>query len=893
MRVFSSCAPLLACRRSRSRTEGICLEPWSFPLPLLGRAFSRLWAVWCVWGPRGRSKTTAHGNQTTNSLVLLAQDAQGYLNLLGLVSDSFLHSGGEPPRVSLKRLEDCSTGLLALTGGADGVVGCRLQEKGMHAAQECLSRLAEAFPDRLYVEIQRHGLEAEKITENGFLALAHTLDLPLVASSSVFFAKDSDFAAHDALMCVATNRLLDDPDRPRSCRNYYFRSAEEMQELFSDIPEAVSNTLMVARRCHVFPEAGSKAHLPTFPTSDGRTEEEALRRHALAGLQLRLESVVWTQQHSQNERERLAQPYRRRLDYELSVIIKAGFHGYFLVVWDFVAFARRRGIPVGPGRGSGAGSVVAWALQITDLDPLRFGLLFERFLNPERVSLPDFDIDFCPERRDEVIGYVRDKYGSDRVAQITTFGKLQARAALRDIGRALGFRYKKINRICKRVPFNPQVPVTLDAVVEKEPELRDMMREDLQVERLFTLARGIEGLYRHVSTHAAGVVISDRPLKDLLPLYKDVRTDMLVTQFDMKSVADANLVKFDFLGLKTLTVIQRACAWIAQSGGADMDIGKIPLDDADVFALLGRGETLGVFQLESSGMRDVLRRLQADRFTDIVAAVALYRPGPMDNIPAYIARKRNREPVTYLHPLLTPILRETYGIMVYQEQVQQAARVVAGYSLGQADILRRAMGKKIPEVMEAERINFLRGAAQKDLDRIKAGQIFDHMARFAGYGFNKSHAAAYALLAYRTAWLKVHHPAQFLAANMSCDKSNTGRLALYREELQRLRIPLFPPSVQHSRADFAIERRKPQALGNDPGQSLTGAQNTTPTQGPVRRAGRRPLERPNGAYVTAFRHCAMWARLLPSRLWTCAEKSLFVPWRISLVALANRCTSAR
>jgi DNA polymerase-3 subunit alpha len=549
--------------------------------------------------------------------------------------------------------------------------------------------------------------------------------------------------------------------------------------------------------------------LPDYTKRGDRTTAQALRDLSVEGLDARLEAEVYTAEMDGAARGAAAKPYRERLDFELGVIEQMGFPGYFLIVADFIQWAKARDIPVGPGRGSGAGSVVAWALTITDLDPLRFNLLFERFLNPERVSMPDFDIDFCQDRRDEVIRYVQNEYGHDKVAQIITFGKLQARAVLRDVGRVLEMPYGQVDRICKLVPNNPANPVTLTQAIEGEPLLQAQIYEDEAVARLVKRAKALEGLYRHASTHAAGVVIGDRPLDELVALYRDPRSDMPVTQFNMKYVEQAGLVKFDFLGLKTLTVIDQARKLIDLRDDRDtpLDIAKIPFDDEKTFEMLCRGASTGVFQLESSGMKDVIKNLKPDRLEDLIAVVALYRPGPMENIPSYINRKHGREKPDYPHPKLEPVLEETFGIPIYQEQVMQMAQVLAGYTLGAADLLRRAMGKKIQSEMDQQREIFVTGAKEhSDVDAKQANQIFDMINAFAGYGFNKSHAAAYALVAYQTAWLKANYPVEFLAASMTLDMHNTDKLNVFREELGRLGIRLLPPDVNRSQVAFSVEK---------------------------------------------------------------------------------------
>ena len=737
-------------------------------------------------------------------IVLLAQNQTGYANLLALSSASFLETEpGHSPEVTMAALATRSEGLIALSGGPSGALGRLLIGGQTQAAAGLLSALEAAFPGRLYVEIQRHGAPEEERIEPTLLDIAYDKQLPLVATNEVYFSETAMFEAHDALICIEQRAAVSDRERRRLTPEHRFKSAEEMRELFVDLPEAVDNTLVVARRCAYRPQPRA-AMLPVFATESGRAEAVELGELARAGLARRLEERVLTADMPAAEREEAAKPYTERLERELAIIEEMGYPGYFLIVADFIRFARQAGIPVGPGRGSGAGSVAAWALGITDLDPLRFGLLFERFLNPERVSMPDFDIDFCQDRRDEVIRYVRDKYGEDRVAQIITFGKLQARAALRDVGRVLGLPYGKVDRICKMVPNNPANPVSLSAAIDGEPRLQHERDTDPAVARMLEIAIKLEGLYRHASTHAAGVVIGEGPIQEIVPLYRDPRSEMPVTQFSMKYVEMAGLVKFDILGLKTLTILELAEHMLA-AAGVKVDFAALALDDRATYEMLGRGETLGVFQLESSGMRDVLRHLKPDSFEDIIALVALYRPGPMDNIQRFINCKHRREEPDYLHESIEPILAETYGVMVYQEQVMEIARVLAGYSLGQADLLRRAMGKKIKSEMDAQRESFVQGAMENGLAQPKAMHIFDLMAKFAGYGFNKSHAAAYALLAYQTAWLKANHPLAFFAATMSLDTGNTDKLAAFRNELKRLGIELRNPDVNRSGAAFTVE----------------------------------------------------------------------------------------
>jgi DNA polymerase-3 subunit alpha len=739
-----------------------------------------------------------------DQLVLFAQNAQGYGNLIKLVSKAFLEtSSGETPQVSWADVAAGTDGLIALTGGPAGTLGRYLVEGQRPKAEDILARLKVMFPNRLYIELMRHGIKAEERIEPALIDMAYAHDVPLVATNECFFADEGMFTAHDALICLAEKSFVSVHNRRRLTPHHRFKSAEEMVLLFADIPEAVTNTLVVAQRC-AFKVNERKPILPRSPKTGARTEEEALRVWAREGLNRRLETHVYKPGMSDEEKAVAAKPYRERLEYEADTIVKMGFPGYFLIVADFIQWAKEQDIPVGPGRGSGAGSVVAWALTITDLDPLRFNLLFERFLNPERVSMPDFDIDFCQDRREEVIRYVQREYGRDRVAQIITFGKLQARAVLRGVGRVLEMPLGYVDKICKLVPNNPAQPVTLKEAIESEPELQNLRDADDNVRHLLDISLRLEGLYAHASTHAAGLVIGDRPLDELVPLYRDPNSDMPVTQFNMKWVEQAGLVKFDFLGLKTLTVLDRAVKLIKKRG-IDIDLATMPLDDAPTFAMLSRADAAGVFQFESTGMRDVLRKLKPDVFEDLIAVVALYRPGPMDNIPSFINRKQGAEPIDYMHPSLEPILKETYGIMVYQEQVMQAAQVLAGYSLGGADLLRRAMGKKIQSEMDAQRASFVEGASARGIPKDKASNIFDTIDKFAGYGFNKSHAAAYALVAYQTAYLKANFPVEFMAASMTLDMHNTDKLAAFRSELNRLNIQIMPPDVNKSEVTFAVE----------------------------------------------------------------------------------------
>ncbi len=728
-------------------------------------------------------------------IVLLAQDATGLANLQALSSRGFIDSDPSDPHLPIGSVLQHAPGLILLTGGTRGPIARLLAEGRRDEAAAMLAQLREAFPDRCMMELHRHGLAIERAIEPGLITLADELGLPLVATNECFFANPKMHEAHDALLCIAEGRQVSEQNRRRVTPEHWFKPADAMTQLFADLPDAIGNTVAIAQTCAIMAET-RKPLLPVCPkVRTGQSEEETVRAMAREGLTNRMDAL-------DADAETRAR-YGKQLEYELDVIAKMGFPGYFLIVADFIQWAKANDIPVGPGRGSGAGSVVAWALTITDLDPLRWGLLFERFLNPERVSMPDFDIDFCQERRDEVISYVRGEYGNDRVAQIITFGKLQARAAVRDVGRVLGLPFGQVNRVAELIPNNPAKPVTLGQAIDGEPKLQEMRDSDESVRRLLEVALQLEGLYRHASTHAAGVVIGDRPLIDLVPLYRDPKADTLVTQYSMKYVEQAGLVKFDFLGLTTLTILKQAVAILAGLG-VQVDLDRLPLDDPKTYEMLARGDAGGVFQFESQGMRDVLRQMRPDRFEDLIAVGALYRPGPMANIPDYCRRKHG-EAWDAPHEAIRAILAETYGIIVYQEQVMQIAQTMGGYSLGGADLLRRAMGKKIRAEMELQREIFEKGAHERGYTKAKATEVFDLMAKFADYGFNKSHAAAYALVSYQTAWLKANHPVAFLAACMNLAVSNTDKIAALRQEAQRMGIAVLPPDVNRSDALFKVE----------------------------------------------------------------------------------------
>ena len=752
-----------------------------------------------VPGPGEKAKPAA-------PVVLLAQNEVGYLNLMKLNSCLYIDKGGALPQVTLEELEQFSAGVICLTGGSDGPLGRMVLAGHLPKARALVQRLAAAYPDRLYVELQRHPgeggalPEGEAASESAMVDLAYELSLPLVATNDVYFPKAEMYLAHDAMICIAEGAYVDQSQpRRRLTAQHYFKTEAEMATLFADLPEALENTVEIARRC-AFAAYKRKPILPKF--ADDEVQE--LRRQANAGLQARLAVIP----HSVTPAE-----YQARLDFELDVIEKMGFPGYFLIVADFIKWAKDQGIPVGPGRGSGAGSLVAYALTITDLDPLRYALLFERFLNPERVSMPDFDIDFCMDRREEVIRYVQEKYGREKVAQIITFGALLSKAAVRDVGRVLQLPYGQVDRLSKMIPLEGVKPVSITKALADEPRLREAAKEEV-VGRLLGFAQQIEGLYRNASTHAAGVVIGDRPLDELVPLYQDPRSDMPTTQFSMKWVEAAGLVKFDFLGLKTLTVIQN-CMELLALRGVSFDINLIPLNDKPSYDLYASAKTVAVFQVESSGMMDALRRMKPTCIEDIVALVALYRPGPMENIPTYCEVKNGLRDLESIHPTIDHILKETQGIIVYQEQVMQIAQVMAGYSLGGADLLRRAMGKKIAEEMAKERPKFIEGAlATHNVAKEKAGEVFDLLEKFANYGFNKSHAAAYAVVSYQTAFLKANYPVEFMAAVMNCDLHLTDKLAVYKREVDKLGIVTGAPSVNDSLAKFtALEGRIVYGLG--------------------------------------------------------------------------------
>lgn len=809
---------------------------------------------------------TLQTEKVCGPVVLLAQSREGWLNLMSLSTCLYMREGSALPHVTLDELAARADGLICLSGGALGPLGQLVGSGQLPDARALVERLAAIYPGRLYIEVQRHRdgggqpMPVEAASEGGMIDLAYDLDLPLVATNDVYFPKPDLYEAHDALICIAERSYVDQTaPRRRLTPSHYFKSAEEMAALFADLPEAIENTVEIAQRC-AFAVAKHAPILPRF--ADDEVEE--LRRQSREGLAARLAVIP----HSVTVEE-----YEERLEFELGIIEQMGFPGYFLIVADFIKWAKDHGIPVGPGRGSGAGSLVAYALTITDIDPLRYSLLFERFLNPERVSMPDFDIDFCMDRREEVIHYVQDKYGADKVGQIITFGALLSKAAVRDVGRVLQLPFGQVDRLSKMIPVEGVKPVSVIKALADEPRLREAAKEEV-VARLLDYAAKIEGLYRNASTHAAGVVISPDPLDRLVPIYRDPASDMPATQFNMKWVEQAGLVKFDFLGLKTLTVIQNAVDLIKDGGralhiaadgrelytppdGAVNEINAIPLDDAASYDLFSSARTVAVFQVESSGMMDALRRMRPTCIEDIVALVALYRPGPMENIPTYCDVKNGVKPLESLHPTIDPILAETQGIIVYQEQVMQIAQVMAGYSLGGADLLRRAMGKKIAEEMAKERPKFVEGCKEQGIDAKKSGEVFDLLEKFANYGFNKSHAAAYAVVSYQTAWLKANHPVEFMAAVMNCDIHLTDKLAVYKREVDRMGIEVVPPCVNRSDATFTVKDGKVvyalgalKGVGVDAMRLIVAGRGDKPftdmtdfaRRVDMRRIGKRPLE---------------------------------------------------
>ena len=746
-------------------------------------------------GSRHAKKDSGLAHNDYYHLILLARNLTGYQNLIKLVSKAYLEGFYYKPRMDKEILKEHHEGLIALSGCLSGEIPYLIGQKDMLGAMAVAGEFQEIFgKEHFYLEVQANGLEHQRVANTGLLEIAKKMDIPLAGTNDCHYLKKEDCRPHELMLCLQTGKTISDKTRMKfDTDQLYVKSTEEVTAAFIEFPNAVANTCRIADNCDL-QLALNTTHLPQYTVPEGFTRETYLEHLALEGLAARLQ---------ERSSQILPVTYELRLREELTIICSMGFAGYFLIVWDIIKFARSRNIPVGPGRGSAAGSLVAYALRITDLDPLVYALLFERFLNPERVSLPDIDMDFCMERRGEVINYVVDKYGKDHVAQIITFGTLGAKAAIRDVGRVLEIPYAEVDRVAKLVPN--QLNMTLQQALEQEPKLLELVETDTRVKELMGIARSLEGLARHASTHAAGVVISEGPLTDHVPLYKGAN-DEIVTQYSMGDVEKIGLVKFDFLGLKTLTMIKRAETLINErhSGQPPLVMEQIPFDDSKTFALLSSGKTIGLFQLESSGMRDLLTGLKPDRFEDIIAIIALYRPGPMDLIPDFIKRKQGKIPIVYELPELEPILKDTYGVIVYQEQVMAIANKVAGFSLGQADILRRAMGKKKPEEMERLRAQFLAGAKTNKIPEKKADKLYELIQKFAGYGFNKSHAAAYAVVCYQTGYLKAHYPTEFMAALMTTDMGNADKLVAYFTECRDLNIKVLPPDVNESYKNFTV-----------------------------------------------------------------------------------------
>ncbi|MCP3676334.1 MAG: DNA polymerase III subunit alpha, partial [Deltaproteobacteria bacterium] len=753
--------------------------------------------VYIAPGSRLDKSPPPKGTSTYHHLILLVKNSTGYRNLCKLVTAGHLEGFYYKPRIDKELLREHSEGLIALSACLNGEIAYNLnrgrQEKAIEAAEEYM----DIFPDRrFFLELQDNGIEEQRVVNKGLIEIGKKLNLPLIATNDCHYLRKEESKAHDVLICIQTGKTVQATDRMKfSTDQFYLKSPQEMEEAFKDVPEAIANTIEVAERCNLELELDNP-QLPDFILPDGENVDSLLDKESSHGLEERLS----TDEVSEDEWCH----YHDRLERELKVIKTMGFSGYFLIVSDLIANARSKGIPVGPGRGSAAGSLVAYVLKITNVDPIKYNLLFERFLNPDRISLPDIDIDFCYEGRDEVIQYVAEKYGRENVSQIITFGQMKARAVIRDVGRALDMPYGEVDRIAKMIP--PVLNITIEKAISDEPALKELIASDTRVAELITVAKSLEGLTRHASTHAAGIVISNRPLVEYLPLYKSQKDETVTTQFPMKDVEKIGLVKFDFLGLKTLTVIDKAVKLIREHREVELNIDTIKLDDKATYELIERGDTNGVFQLEGSGMKDLLRKLKPERFEDLMAAVALYRPGPLQSgmVDDFIKRRHGKVAVAYDLPQLKDILEGTYGVIVYQEQVMEIARMLGAYTPGDADILRKAMGKKLPEEMAEQRIKFLKGARENKVAPKIAAKIFDIMEKFAGYGFNKSHSAAYALIAYHTAYLKAHYPVAFMAALLTSDMGDTDKVIKYIGECREMGIGVLPPDVNESSRDFTV-----------------------------------------------------------------------------------------
>ena len=749
------------------------------------------------------SRFEKSGPQTeTNHLVLLAETNEGYKNLIKLVSAGYTEGFYYRPRIDKELLAQHATGLIGLSSCLKGEVASALKVEQARPALEAAARLRDILgKDNFFLEMQYQGIEEQKVVNRGIVPLARDLGLPLVATNDVHYLRQGDYQPHDILLCIGTGKTVNDAQRLRYTGDQFFlKTAEQMASVFKDHPDAVKNTLLVAERCNVTIPKGQN-HLPSFGVPEGYTLDQYFEHVAREGFAQRL-----TRLQQLASAGRLRHPideYARRLDYEIEMIRQMGYSGYFLIVWDFIRYAREEGIPVGPGRGSAAGSLAAWCMRITDVDPIDFDLIFERFLNPERVSLPDIDVDFCERRRGEVIDYVTRKYGRENVAQIITFGTMKAKAVVRDVGRALDMPYADVDRIAKQIP--PALDMTLEKALAENPVLKDMAAKDAKVKEVIDIGKRLEGMSRHASVHAAGVVIAPGPITDYAPLYKGAR-DEITTQWNMKEVERIGLLKMDFLGLSTLTLIRDCLVEIKRTEGIELDIDAIPLDDPKTYNVFGEGAAYGIFQFESSGMRELLRKAKPERLDDLIALNALYRPGPLKSgmVDDFIARKQGRTEIKYELPELEPILSDTYGVIAYQEQVMRIATALAGFSLGQADVLRKAMGKKDPKVMAKQREAFMAGARAKGINEKKATKIFDLMEYFAGYGFNKSHSTAYAFLAYQTAYLKANYPWHFAAALLTIEAQNTDKLAMYLGESRDRNIPVLPPDINESQKAFFL-----------------------------------------------------------------------------------------
>ncbi len=773
------------------------------------------------------------GPQTeTNHLVLLAETDEGYKNLIKLVSAGYTEGFYYRPRIDKELLEQHSKGLIGLSSCLKGEVASALKVEQARPALEAAARLRDILGrNNFFLEMQYQGIEEQKVVNRGILPLARELDLPLVATNDVHYLKQGDYQPHDVLLCIGTGKTVNDAQRLRYTGDQFFlKTAEQMAAVFSGHPDALKNTLLIAERCNVTIPTGQN-HLPSFAVPDGFTLDEYFGHVVREGFAQRLTrlreiAAAGHLQHAIDE-------YERRLEYELEMIRKMGYVGYFLIVWDFIRYAREQGIPVGPGRGSSAGSLVAWSMRITDVDPIEFDLIFERFLNPERVSLPDIDVDFCERRRGEVIDYVTRKYGRENVAQIITFGTMKAKAVVRDVGRALDIPYADVDRIAKQIP--PALDMTLEKALNENPVLKDMAAKDARVREVIDIGRRLEGMSRHASVHAAGVVIAPGPITDYAPLYKGAR-DEITTQWNMKEVERVGLLKMDFLGLSTLTLIRDALGEIRRTEGIDLDIDSVPLDDQKTYKVFCEAATYGIFQFESSGMRELLRKAKPERIDDLIALNALYRPGPLKSgmVDDWVARKQGRTEVKYELPQLEPILSSTYGVIAYQEQVMRIAQTLAGFTLGQTDVLRKAMGKKDPKVMAKQREAFLAGARAKGVNEKKATKVFELMEYFAGYGFPKAHSTAYAFLAYQTAYLKANFPWHFAAALLTIEAQNTDKLAMYLAESRERGIPVLPPDINQSQPHFSVDRGRGvrfgltaiKGLGESAIHSIIGARTT-------------------------------------------------------------------